>query len=286
MRKVLTEGLLIVVITAAAVFLCAAPLTRLFFHDTASEAFRLTKLLLQIVPFSIPLSAICVIFINYYQSCSRMGIVNALSVTDGLLGVTLSSLVLAPFLGTVGIWLAHVVNGIITTLIIVIYAAVKNHRLPKSVADLLTLPAQFGGAASDRLDFTIHNIKEVTQTSDLVYNFCNSHDAAKKRAYFAALALEEMAANVVQHGFRADKHYTVDVRVVYQKERLLLRIKDDCPPFNVKERMAILSPEDITSNIGLRMVSSMADSVMYQHLLGLNVLTLTLPLTAAQKSGS
>lgn len=54
----------------------------------------------------------------------------------------------------------------------------------------------------------------------------------------------------------------------------ILRIKDDCVPFNPADRRDIVDPEDITQNIGVRMVYSMAESVQYQNILGLNVLTI------------
>ena len=90
----------------------------------------------------------------------------------------------------------------------------------------------------------------------------------------AALFLEEMAGNVVVHGFeKDDKQHSVDVRVVCRQDSLLLRIKDDCVPFDPSERQSLVDPEDITKNIGIRMVYSMAKDISYQNILGMNVLT-------------
>ena len=73
----------------------------------------------------------------------------------------------------------------------------------------------------------------------------------------AGLFLEEMAGNVVEHGFtKDDKKHTVDIRVVHKNEDVILRIKDDCVPFDPGERQ------------------KMAESVQYQNILGLNVLTI------------
>lgn len=63
-----------------------------------------------------PLSAICVIFTNFNQSMARMKIVHVLSAIDGLLGTCLASLALAPLCGAIGVWIAHVLNGVFTTI--------------------------------------------------------------------------------------------------------------------------------------------------------------------------
>lgn len=56
-------------------------------------------------------------------------------------------------------------------------------------------------------------------------------------------------------------------------DSLILRIKDDCVPFDPTERTKIIDPEDKIKNIGIRIVHEMAIAIDYQHLLGVNVLT-------------
>ena len=88
--------------------------------------------------------------------------------------------------------------------------------------------------------------------------------------------MEEMAGNIVEHGFTKDKKkHTVDVRVVYKDGGLILRIKDDCVPFDPAERSAIVDPADPARNIGIRTVYAIATKISYQNILGLNVLTIT-----------
>ena len=86
-----------------------------------------------------------------------------------------------------------------------------------------------------------------------------------------------MAGNVVEHGYTKDKKkHAIDVRVVYisDEDDVVLRIKDDCKPFNPEERSRIIDKNDLSKNIGLRMVYKIAEDVQYQYLLGLNVLTI------------
>jgi LytS/YehU family sensor histidine kinase len=83
-----------------------------------------------------------------------------------------------------------------------------------------------------------------------------------------------MAGNVVIHGFSKDsKSHAVDIRVVHKDDDVILRLRDDCVPFNPKERQQLGDPSDPTKNIGLKMVFRSSKDVQYQNILGLNVLT-------------
>ena len=276
MKTALYKGVPLVCAVSALVFLLAGPMTSIFFKDPSSEVYYLTKCLFRIFPFSMPLSAICVIFINYYQSCIRMKIVNILSVTDGVAGVLVSCLFLAPLYGAMGVWVAHVLNGVYTTAIIIAYAWIVRRKMPHSVEDLMTLSDNFGVPEDSRLDITLHDEAEVIDTSKRVIDFCREKGITEKRAHYAGLCLEEMASNIVEHGFTDGKKHTIDVRVVYKEEELVLRITDNCRAFDPQEKLALIDPDDITKNIGLRMVSRISRRMLYSNMLGLNVLTITI----------
>ena len=70
------------------------------------------------------------------------------------------------------------------------------------------------------------------------------------------------------------KRHSIDIRVVHKDDDIILRIRDDCVPFNPRERKALTDPNDILKNAGIRIVYQIAKSVDYQNLLGLNVLTI------------
>ena len=276
MRTALIKGVAMVCGAAAVTFVLARPLTGLFFSDPGSEVYRLTVLLFRIFPFCMPLSAINVVMTNYFQSSSRIKIVNVLSVMDGVVGTVLSSLLLAPFMGAAGVWLAHVLNGIFTLIAVVVYSRMVRGKMPRTIDDLLALPEGFGVAEDQRLDISIHNTTEVTDTSRLVIEFCKRVGIDARRTMYAGLCMEEMAGNIVEHGFSDGKKHMVDVRVVNRAEGLLLRIKDDCRAFDPKEKLALIDPEDVTHNIGLRMVQRLAKDLSYSNVMGLNVLTILL----------
>lgn len=149
------------------------------------------------------------------------------------------------------------------------------HRIPKTMAELMVIPQEFGVCPEDRLDITVRSMEEVVCVSRQVQNFCQEKGIDDRRSYFAALMVEEMAGNIVSHGFRKDsKRHSADLRIAYKNQSLILRIKDDCIPFDPSERRKIVDPDDITKNIGVRMVFSLTQDIQYQNILGMNALTI------------
>ncbi len=84
-----------------------------------------------------------------------------------------------------------------------------------------------------------------------------------------------MTGNVVEHGFEKDrKTHEVDVRVLLKEDGVLLRMKDDCIPFDPRERYEMTRNKDPYANIGIRLVLGIAEEMNYQNMLGLNILTI------------
>ena len=254
---------------------CAVPLTRLFFRDPSEPVYQMTIQGLRILPLCMPLAIICAHYICYGQASGKQGLVHVLSVMDGVVFVTGFTALLIRSLGVSGVYLANVLNGAGCILLIVAYSIIMRKRFPRTMEDLMVIPEKFGVPAKDRLDLTIRSMEEVVQIAEKVQHFCLEKGSDKRRAYLAGLSMEEMAGNIVSYGFTADKkRHSIDVRVSYQADELILRLKDDCVPFDPGEFQQLADNEDITRNIGIRMVFRISKDVQYQNILGMNVLTI------------
>ena len=127
------------------------------------------------------------------------------------------------------------------------------------------------------MDLSVCTTEEVLQVSRQVQAFCLERGVSRRGSYLAGLALEEMAGNVVEHGFTKDrKAHSVDIRVSHKKGGVILRIRDDCVPFDPGERRAMAESEDPAKNIGIRMIYQIARDIQYQNILGMNALTIRL----------
>ena len=62
--------------------------------------------------------------------------------------------------------------------------------------------------------------------------------------------------------------------VVHKDDTIILRIKDECVPFDPSERLSQADSEDRLKNAGIRLVFRMAKDFQYQNVLGMNVLTI------------
>ena len=260
-----------------AIILLAVPFTRQFYRDPSAPVYLMTVRAFQILPLSMPLSVICMHFVCYGQVSDKQGLVHILSALDGIVCIAAFSALLIPRWGMNGWYIANVLNGVVTLLTILLYAVLKNRRMPRNMEELMVIPDSFGVEEKDRMDLTVRRMDEVVRVAEKVQLFCLEKGLDTHRAYLAGLAMEEMAGNVVGHGFHKDKKkHSVDIRVVYKDSGLLLRIRDDCRPFDPGERKKLTNPSDPVSNIGIRLVFQIAKEVEYQFILGLNVLTITI----------
>jgi putative MATE family efflux protein len=255
--------------------LLAAPISSMFFPDKSSTVYRYTYQLFVIYACCIPLIVVCQIVANYLQAGEHNLYVNILSVFDGFFAMVIPSFILAPYIGALGVWLANPIGIILTLLLSVGYACVFWRRIPKGTNEWMLIREDFGVADEDRLIMEIRSMADVTDTSSKVQRFCDDHDIDRKTAYYSALCLEEMAGNVVRHGFSADnKEHTAEARVVVLEDGVMVRLKDDCTPFDPMEMAGLLSDNEPEKNIGLRMIRRLAKDMTYQNLMGLNVLNI------------
>ena len=275
MRVMLMRYVPLMACVSALIILCAVPLTRLFFRDPSDPVYGMTIRGLRILPLCMPLSVICMHFTTYGDAANKNGLVHMLSLLDGVVCVAGFTALLIPAVGMNSVYLANVLNGVVTTLVVIGWAWVWQKRFPRDTEDLLMLPDDFGVSIEERMGITVKTMEEVVTIAHTVQGFCRERGIDERRALLSGLALEEMAGNVVAHGFVKDnKSHTVDVRVVHKGKDVILRLKDDCVPFDPGARKVLADPADPTKNIGIRMVFRLAKDVQYQSILGLNVLTM------------
>jgi len=275
MRVMFRRYLPMMCAVCAGIILCAVPMTRIFYRDPAAPVYRMTVWGLRILPLCMPLSILCMHGTCYAQASGKQALVHTLSLLDGVVCVAGFTALLIGRLGMNSVYVANVLNGAVCVLVLLGYSCVKRKRLPRTMDDYMVIPDSFGAPESERMDLSLRSMEEVVSVARQVQDFCLSRGVDARRAYLAGLAMEEMAGNIIDHGFtKSSRTHTVDVRVVHKESDVILRLKDDCVPFDPGERQKIAEGDDVTKNIGIRMVFKIARDVQYQNILGLNVLTI------------
>ena len=275
MRVMFRRFVPLMCLISAAIMLCADPLTSLFYRDPAEAVYTMTRAGFRLLPICMPLAIICMHFTCYSQASDKRLLVHVISLLDGVICVSCFTALLIRALGMNSIYVANILNGVVCVLTFIIYAWIKQGHFPRNMDELMVIPEDFGVPERERMDLTIHNMEEVLTISRQIQHFCEERGIDRWRTYLSALAMEEMAGNIVAHGFTKDKkRHSVEMRVVHKGDDVILRLNDDCVPFDPRERQQISEGDDPVKNIGIRMVFRMAGDVQYQNILGLNVLTI------------
>ena len=288
MRVMFRRFIPIMTAIALIIAVCAIPLTSLFYHDPSDPVYGMTVWGFRLLPLCMPFSLIYMHFVCYGQASGKQIFVHVMSALDGVVCVAGFSALLVPLIGICGVYTANILNGLVTTIAIIGYAWHKGHGFPRTMDELMVIPEDFGVPEENRIDISVRNAQEVVSVSEAVQTFCLARGIDDRRSMIAGLCMEEMAGNVVEHGFTKDRRdHTADIRVVLIRKpdpaaepgaseaAVLLRIRDDCVRFDPEERMRSAGGgESPLKNIGIRMAYSMAGSVGYQSILGLNVLTM------------
>ena len=275
MRNMVYRFMPIMCAVSAVVILSAEPFTRMFYRNPEDPVYMMTVWGFRLLPLCMPLSIPAMHFMCYGQTLDQKALVHSIALLDGVVCVAGFSAILIWNMGINGVYVANILNGIICILAIIGYAWLKKKRCPRNVGELLVFPEGFGVSEDARIDISVRNMDEVLTVSQNVTDFCNRRGVDGRRAYMAGLCLEEMAGNIVAHGFTKDKKsHLIDIRVVDTKDDLVLRIRDDCVPFDPKERNDLTAGGDRFRNMGIKMVYKAARDVEYQSVLGMNVLTI------------
>ncbi len=276
MKVFLKKGVGLVCLISLLFSVSAWPITNIFYQDPSLTVFKMTFLGFTLFPLSSPLSAVTIGFNYLYHTLKHEKVVNINMVADGIAAITLLAFILMPIFGINGLWAAQILNGVVTVSVLLIFVIWYNHRFPRSFDDLLCLPEGFDISDDRRMDVSIKSMDDVINISEKVKGFCVDLNVSERYAYFTSLCVEEMAGNIVKHGFNDGKKHNLDLRISVLDDEVRISFKDDCKLFNPKEAQEIMDPEDITHNIGLRIIGKISKSMSYQSTLGLNVLSIVI----------
>ena len=275
MHIAMTKGMGIMAVIVAGLILLAEPLTQLYYRDASDPVYMMTVMGFRILPLCMLPAMWSLIYASYAQTTEKKPINVILPVVDGMVGVVLFSFLLIPSMQMNGLYIANVLNGVLCFVVILIAAWNSLKRFPRNLEDLLAIPENIGVAEDERIDITVRSVDEVMTISRQVIEFCEEKGIDKKRAFFSGLCMEEIAGNIVTHGFSKDsKKHSVDIRVIHKGDEIILRLRDNCKAFDPATREKVMEADDMGRNVGIRLVYRIAKDVSYQNLLGLNVLTI------------
>jgi anti-sigma regulatory factor (Ser/Thr protein kinase) len=277
MKTALTDILIGVIALAAVVFLCARYIAVLFVPD-GGEAQSMALAFVRCYAICLPFLAFNVTMANYLQVVSRTLDANIVNIDIEVVFTALAAYLLSSFLGAAGVWIAYAAGQAVLSLFLVLRMLLSRDSGRTGLESHMLLPKDFGIPAHDCIERSLHSVDEVVALSGEVVPFCAERGIAVKTANRLALCIEEMAGNVIEHGFADGKPHHLDVRVLVKDGTVVLRLRDDCSKFDLREKAASWQPdpEHPERNIGIRMIMRVAKDVAYTNTMNTNNLIITI----------
>ena len=252
--------------------MAASSLIPSMFFSRADAAWNMARRMLLLFPSWLIGNIIFNIFMRAYQCQGEKKLVNFLSLMENLLIAGFTAVSVGA-IGIDGAWLAFPFAELVCIFIMAMAIRKQTGKFSLDLPVWLRIKPDFGVSEENCLSFTMQNMNDVVNISERVIDFCKARNLPDKISMLAGLSIEEMAGNVILHGFTKDKkHHNVDVRIAIKNDKTTIRVRDDCRSFDPMERLKQFTPDDITKNIGIRMIVKLTEEVFYQNNAGINTL--------------
>ena len=294
LRTGMRMGLVLSCTLCAVVFAFAPQVVGLFGLEGDAEAFGVVAVRAFIL--CVPIDLINQLFVNYYQGTGNVRAASAIAVGQSGLFAVLFALGTVWFWGATAVWTSFLVGEAVTLALQLVVASVLwKRRVAKGVAAAASEAAADACERAGLLDKMMYlpetfqqdwrawrafscepDIASVAACSQQVAAWCEAQGIDGRRSYLVPLAVEEMAANAVEHGFAKTKHPAIDVKLILKRDgTLVLRMRDNGAAFNPMD--LDLSAADPCSAVGIRMLRQGVREVEYQNTVGFNNVVVTLP---------
>mgnify|MGYP000846719624 CR=1 FL=1 len=263
-------GIIICCVMGAALFVFAPSIVQFILPD-GGAAQAVSVRALQFFSFSLPLSIIVINLLFYYQTLKKFSVANTICFVHGLLGPVAAAFFLSGLLGTDGVWLAFSIGEAFALIAVILLIRMQKHQWSVATKDFLMLPAGFTSDGTHVLDISIQNdMAQVMELSTRVSEFCKQYSQDKRKITYLSLCIEEIAGNIVLHGYKHPGVRFIDIRIILKENEFIFRVRDNGVSFNP------LKYEDMDGVLGIRIVKGISKSIEYYNVIGFNNLIVTL----------
>ncbi len=214
---------------------------------------------------------------NYYQGTGRMKFTNVISICDNAVLLLPITWLFASLMGLTGLWIGIIAGQFATILMICIVVWIRCGRISFSAEAFCMLDDDFGAAPEDVFEEKVTDIETAISASEAIDGFCSSKGMGRRLSGLVSLCVEEIVANIIEHGFTKDDHeHQADVRLVVDESKCIIRIRDNCIGFDPTRYLELHRSDDPADHIGIRIVTGMVSEINYINSLGLNNLYMSL----------
>lgn len=265
-KKVLTYSY-IAIAALLLVFLTVPQFIAGLFGITEGEMLGMCNMALRIFALSFPFYVYNKFLMSYYQTILQPGLSTVITILQGFLVIvplTLGGIVLW---GLTGVCVMAVASEAVTILLSFLYR-LYGQRRGRFEEGVYMLPQV---SKVKTLDCSIRNdLNEVIAFREKLFTFCEENGINERDGKILGLAMEEIAANIVQYGYRPDKKNYMDISFTIQDDKYILRIRDDGIPFNPLEYHPGKGEEENVTVGGIGLLRKIMSDFQYMRVLNMN----------------
>lgn len=213
---------------------------------------------------------------NYAQVIGRIGIAFFGNIASGFAYLLPLTYFFGTKFGSDGFWMGFPLSeALISLTLLLLMIGLNNGKIGGC---LLMLNKSFDISNNRRLYFVFKDKSSSLELSKKIQDFSNEIGIDGKRAYKLALCVEEMVMSIFENGFNDGKEHMIEIRISYDVNDIIIRIRDDCELQDLKEKVKNWSEQetDPMRNIGIRLTLAVAKDVSYTSIMGTNNLLITL----------
>lgn len=253
----------------AVIYFIIAPWLTQFYLSTDSPSYRLAIAILRCHAVSLPFLGFNEFYISLSQGVGKLKTAHFVTLLNKLIYVVLLSFILTPLYGVYGLWAAIPLSEILLCVTLLAVNACRNRQNPlrKSAFSLFD---DVEATPSPNMECHITDPEQISETLEQISAFCQHYQFKEQRSYYVQLFLEELIVLIIDHGFSDKKEHSIDIRIVKDQDDLILRVKDNCRPFNAKEQKEMFDKVSTNNYMGIQMIFKLAKDVKYVNTLNIN----------------
>lgn len=222
--------------------------------------------------------------ISYLQSVKKTRHMQVLITLVVLVNVVICAWILGRLFGVYGVLICFAVSDLMTLVMEWLYYVGKTGKLFPPVEAYLELPAEVRRGPGDVIALDIRDMEDISIVSEQIMLFCRGHKIARRVGYKAAVCFEEIAVDTIQFGFPVCRERPrIELRVMCSGEKLILRLKDNCPMFDLQKQLAMqMNANKSEKRLGFEIIRGMSEDISYYHSFEMNNVILVFQLMSGQ----
>lgn len=205
----------------------------------------------------------------YFNTTGNVTLANIITIYRIFLFTAASALLL----DVENVWLFYPVAELATLLLTLGMMLFKSTK-KKNLSRFLLLDDEMEKSGKI-ICFSVNNdISQVVEASEKITDFCEANGFSQKQTMAVSLSIEEMLTVILSNCFSPDDNQTVDIRVFKLQDVIGLRLRNAGKEFNPVKYFEENAdkPDMMTDLLGIKMITKLADCVLYQRTFGMNSL--------------